>query len=208
MFAACTNVPRATPCKKLLRYAQEAKKFAGYLHKHKAAQHIVSTTHSPLQTLHPQRRRNAGLTAIELLLVLAIGAILLGIALPAYEEHQRKIQGAIARAGIMEISNSIDTYFSDNFSLPASLDDINMEDKLDPWGNVYQYLRIAAPPGEEVKGKGKLRKDKNLVPINTDYDLYSMGPDGRSVGPLTAKHSRDDIIRANNGAYLGVAENY
>lgn len=55
---------------------------------------------------------------------------------------------------------------------------------------------------------GKKRKDKSLHPLNTDYDLYSMGPDGRSVSPLTAKASRDDIIRANNGGFIGVAEDY
>jgi general secretion pathway protein G len=53
-----------------------------------------------------------------------------------------------------------------------------------------------------------MRKDRFLVPINTDYDLYSMGKDGRSSPPLTAKASRDDIIRANDGAYIGLASNY
>jgi general secretion pathway protein G len=53
-----------------------------------------------------------------------------------------------------------------------------------------------------------MRKDKNLVPINSEYDLYSVGPDGRSVGPLTAKHSRDDIVMANDGRFIGVASDY
>jgi general secretion pathway protein G len=52
------------------------------------------------------------------------------------------------------------------------------------------------------------RKDRFLVPINSTYDLYSMGADGKSVLPLTAKHSHDDIIRANDGTYIGVAELY
>jgi general secretion pathway protein G len=52
------------------------------------------------------------------------------------------------------------------------------------------------------------RKDRFLVPINSDYDLYSMGPDGASAPPLTAKASHDDIIRASDGAYVGVAENF
>jgi general secretion pathway protein G len=43
---------------------------------------------------------------------------------------------------------------------------------------------------------------------NTDYDLYSSGPDGASVGPLTAKASRDDILRANNGRFVGPASAY
>ncbi len=53
-----------------------------------------------------------------------------------------------------------------------------------------------------------MRKDKFLVPINTDFDLYSMGEDGKSVPPLTAKASRDDIIRANDGGYIGPASGY
>ena len=53
-----------------------------------------------------------------------------------------------------------------------------------------------------------MRKDHRLVPINSDYDLYSMGKDGRSVSPLTARHSHDDIIRANDGDYVGLAKDY
>ena len=44
-----------------------------------------------------------------------------------------------------------------------------------------------------------------MVPINTYFDLYSMGPDGQSVSPLTAKVSRDDIIYAHDGEYIGPA---
>ena len=91
----------------------------------------------------------------------------------------------------------------DDSQFPDSLADVDMLPLLDPWGNPYQYLNIT--------GKvpiGKARKDKFLVPINTTYDLYSMGPDGKSQPPLTAKASRDDIIRANDGGYLGRASGY
>jgi general secretion pathway protein G len=53
-----------------------------------------------------------------------------------------------------------------------------------------------------------MRKDRNLVPINSDYDLYSVGPDGDSSLPLTAATSRDDIVRANDGRFIGKAEDY
>jgi general secretion pathway protein G len=56
-----------------------------------------------------------------------------------------------------------------------------------------------------MKGNGQARKDRFLVPLNDDYDLYSMGKDGTSSPPLTAKVSQDDIIRANNGSYVGLA---
>ncbi|MDH4073829.1 MAG: prepilin-type cleavage/methylation domain-containing protein, partial [Gammaproteobacteria bacterium] len=52
------------------------------------------------------------------------------------------------------------------------------------------------------------RKDGSLNPLNTDFDLYSAGADGESAGPLSATKSRDDIVRANNGAFIGLGENY
>ncbi len=54
----------------------------------------------------------------------------------------------------------------------------------------------------------KARKDHSLHPINCDYDLYSKGKDGKTTAPLTAKISQDDIIRANNGGYFGLASDY
>ena len=51
-------------------------------------------------------------------------------------------------------------------------------------------------------------KDKSLHPLNSDYDLYSMGKDGASTGPLTAKASRDDVVRANDGRFIGLAKDY
>jgi len=101
------------------------------------------------------------------------------------------------------IEKEIMLYYADTGTLPETLADINRENFPDPWGNPYQYLNL-----ETLKGKGKARKNRNLVPINSDYDLYSMGKDGASVGPLTAKASRDDIVRANDGRFIGLASDY
>jgi general secretion pathway protein G len=35
-----------------------------------------------------------------------------------------------------------------------------------------------------------------------------MGRDGTSLAPLTAKVSLDDIVRAGDGAFIGVAASY
>ena len=72
-------------------------------------------------------------------------------------------------------------------------------------GHPCQYLNMHSGDPDIA---GKRRKDKNLVPINSDYDLYSKGPDGASVPALTAAKSRDDIVRANDGAYVGIASGY
>jgi general secretion pathway protein G len=76
----------------------------------------------------------------------------------------------------------------------------------DPWGRAYQYLRIdgGKTPGIE----GYRRRDKNANPVNSDYDLYSMGKDSKTAPQFTAKNARDDIVRANDGAYYGLAENH
>ena len=145
-----------------------------------------------------------GFTLIELVLVVALAALLSLVAIPTYTAYvdDAKIQTAIA--DIYKIELEIERFkFSSGDHPPNSLSDINMDSLLDPWGNPYQFLNHAL-----VKGKGKLRKDKNLVPLNSDYDLYSKGKDGLSTSPLTAKQSHDDIVRANNGGYVGLASEY
>ena len=55
---------------------------------------------------------------------------------------------------------------------------------------------------------GKRRRDKNANPVNSDFDLYSMGRDGLTVPQFAGKKARDDIVRANNGDFYGLAEKH
>ena len=86
--------------------------------------------------------------------------------------------------------------------LPHSLADIGYEDLQDPWGNPYQFANHA-----DIS-QGQRRKYKSTVPLNTDYDLYSMGPDGSTTAPITSKAGYDDIIRASDGEYIGPASQF
>ena len=144
-----------------------------------------------------------GFTLVELALSIAVVAVLGMLAVQGYGGWREKAQVAQAQNDIIAISSVIDQQWQDTQTLPASLAAIGRGGLRDPWGNPYQYLNLGS-----VKGKGKARKDHSLVPLNSDYDLYSMGPDGRSQPPLTAKASRDDILRANNGAFIGPASKY
>lgn len=149
----------------------------------------------------PPRAR--GFTIIELMLGVAIVAVLAGIAYPSYQNYQERVRVTQAVVDIQDISVAVQAFQADNRAYPASLAEVGRAATRDPWGNAYRYTNLW-----DGASKGAARKNKNLVPINSDFDLYSMGKDGASVGPLTAKASRDDIVRANDGRFVGLASDY
>lgn len=115
---------------------------------------------------------------------------------------QKSVELARVAKAIGDIQ-AIQTEVSSLDSLPTSLAAVNRAGYQDPWNRPYVFLKL-----EGTKGKGAARKDHFLVPLNSDYDLYSKGKDGASSGPLTAKASGDDVIRANNGGFIGLASRY
>ena len=161
---------------------------------------LVPSIPSPSRVLHA-----AGFTLLELMMVCVVAGVLLAIAVPSYRkiiEHQ-KVVACIA--DLARISQEIEKYRTINGRLPDSLTDLRGTPPQDPWGHPYQYLNFsAAIPGI----KGKIRKDHNLHPLNSEFDLYSMGADGKSASPLTAKASRDDVIWARDGSFIGLASDY
>lgn len=156
------------------------------------------------RTAGPEQRRS-GLTLLELIIAVAVLGALAAIAVPQYVGYRERLAAKRAISDIRLIESQIDRYRDEFGELPASLSGAMREVPLDPWGNPYGFLNLQSGlPGVT----GQARKDKNLVPLNTDYDLYSKGPDGESRGPLTAAASRDDIVRANDGDFVGRAEDY
>jgi len=135
-------------------------------------------------------------------MVMAIIATLSTIAIPVGSKYIDRARITRTKAEIRMLEREITVYSMNNDAYPNGLDDIGQSGLLDPWGNPYEYLNIADlnPP------KGKMRKDRFLVPVNSDYDLFSRGKDGETKRPFQNPKSRDDIVRANDGQYVGLAE--
>ena len=150
-------------------------------------------------------RKCQGTGLLDLMLAVIIASLLAAVAIPAYDQFVDRAKVARAIGDIGTIGIALERfYLRNNSQLPNSLNELSIEVPLDPWGAPYQYMNIvAAGPGN-----GNFRKDGKLNPLNSDFDLYSMGEDGDSKGPLSAKASRDDIVRANNGAFIGLGEDY
>jgi general secretion pathway protein G len=180
----------------------------------------------------PAPRGRSGYSLVELAVVFAIVGILAAVGGSQYVGYLDRARTARAIVELQAIAAQIDPAGDEDASWPASLAAAGIS-TVDPWGNPYQYLLIAgnlpigladsatglppvaaAPgnPGASAHGGDSImaavRKDRFLAPINTDFDLYSMGPDGESRPQLNAAPSRDDIVRAANGSYYGVAEGF
>ncbi len=143
----------------------------------------------------------SGFTLVEIIIVAGLIATLSMIIVPRLLGYAQQNRDQRAIVDIAKMSADIAIFINDYTVPPDSLADVGYGNLLDPWGNPYEYLKIidSSEPGVN----GKRRKDHSMVPVNSDYDLYSMGPDGDSKAPFTAKASRDDIVRASNGGFIG-----
>lgn len=148
----------------------------------------------------PHRR---GFSLVELLLTLGLVATLSAIVVPQFMDMLQRGKVAKAATDIAGMSMEIERFKDLNGRYPSGLADIGLDGMIDPWGNAYRYMKI-----EGVKGVGGMRKDRFLVPINSDFDLYSVGPDGVTAGPLVSGPGRDDVVRGNNGQFVGLASDF
>lgn len=238
----------------------------------------------------PSDRPAGGFTLLELMIVVAILAIIASIGVPQYVGALRTARVGKTKHELVTISQAIDSYAVKSGQLPLSLHQVGFGGKRDPWGVPYCFLNYASgcgdgldwaiaagivdpsafspiagsggggdggpggPPqapelvsggaqdldyaqlqttfGREIhvmeravieqsvmtSGNFSLftgvpkettrRRDRYMYPLNTDYDLFSLGPDHQTAASLTESVGLDDVIRANNGGFFGLASNY
>lgn len=143
-----------------------------------------------------------GFTVVELLITILLVAVLAAIALPSYARYRDRIKTAQAVGEIAGMALLIARFADDARAPPATLAAAGIANRNDPWGRPYVYYNV------QVNGRGGARKDHALNPINSDFDLYSMGPDGQTKKQISQKDSLDDIIRASNGKFIGIAADF
>jgi general secretion pathway protein G len=119
--------------------------------------------------------------------VVAGAALLVGsFAIPAFHGYVERSRVARAVSEIGTISLQLYRWQQDTSTLPANLAEAGLAGD-DPWGRPYVYLRAAGT------SRSQRRKDDALAPLNSDFDLYSLGADGESALALPAGPSRDDV---------------
>lgn len=127
-------------------------------------------------------RRRSGFTLIEVMVVVAILAILAAVVVPRVMDEPAKARRAKVQQDLRAIESALDLYKLDNYRYPTTDQGLealvsrpssgpepkNYKDggylrKLpeDPWGNPYRYLH----PGE-----------------HGEVDVYSLGADGAPGG--------------------------
>ena len=148
-------------------------------------------------------RKPRGFTLVEILIAVLIVGVLAAIAIPAYDRYRDRIDRSKAIVDIRVLQLLVADYMADRGVPPGSLADVGNAGLMDPWGRPYVYADLTGPGG-----KGDARKDHKLNPINSEFDLYSVGKDGDSKKQLTQKSSLDDIVRARDGAFVGLAADF
>lgn len=152
---------------------------------------------------HRRWRDQRAFSLVETLIVCALISTLASLAAGIYVNALKAARITRAIGDLHALDIDIRTFRLRNDRYPTTLAEARPLVPNDPWGRPYVYTDLS-----QKGSKGKARKDGKLNPINSDFDLYSVGEDGLTTTPLTAPRSKDDVIRARDGAFLGLAADF
>ena len=157
-----------------------------------------------LRPARPGRWRDQrAFSLIETLVVCALIGTLASLSAGIYVNALKRARITRAIADLRAIDVDVRAFHVRHQRYPTTLSEVRPFPTIDPWGSPYVYTDLS-----QKGSKGKARKDGRLNPINSDFDLYSIGEDHRTATPLTTPMSQDDIIRARDGAFLGLASEF
>lgn len=107
--------------------------------------------------MHKIRRTNAGFTLVELMIVMAIIAVLVVVAVPSYIAAMRAAREAALKEDLHVLRNAIDSFTADKQKAPQALDDLVQEG----------YLRsIPVDPMTQSKDTWVTEKSDTLTSVD------------------------------------------
>ncbi len=143
-----------------------------------------------------------GFTLVELVMVVGILLTLTALAAPSFLSALTNARYARAVGDIYTFQTDIESFSSSTGKLPNTLADVGRAGVNDPWGMPYVYTNCSTAK------KSQFRKDHFGHPLNSDFDLFSSGPDRQWKPRINNKQSKDDVVRAANGSFIGMASQY
>jgi general secretion pathway protein G len=156
-----------------------------------------------LDVRRPYWRDPRAFSLVETLVVCALISTLASIAAGIYVSALKVARVTRAVGDLHAIDIDVRQFYVRHDRYPTALSEARPQVPNDPWGRPYVYTDLS-----QSRNRGRARKDGRLNPINSDFDLYSLGEDGRTTTPLTAPMSKDDVIRARDGAFVGLAAEF
>lgn len=135
-------------------------------------------------------------TLVELIVVMGIIGVLAIMAIPMFEKYVATVKDNRSVADIRTLDKACIAYYIEKNVWPATLQVAGVGSQVDPWSRPYEYQLFGggATPLEDFIGNA----------LNTEYDLYSKGPDGATATSSADAAAADDIIRSNDGQYSGL----
>jgi type IV pilus assembly protein PilE len=132
----------------------------GKLAADRANRHNLCMVDATAPRSHPSRR--AGFSLIELLIVMAIAAILVLVALPAYNESVRKNRRSEAMTALSTLQQAQERWRGGNAAYTTTLSDLGLE-AASPW----QYYELSVAEAASA-------------PLSTAYMAMAYGKSGTS----------------------------
>lgn len=112
-----------------------------------------------------------GFTLIELMITVAIVAVLAAVALPSYTNHLRKGARTSAKAEMMDIANRQQQYLLANRSYASSLSELNYNLTTETSGRYNCAIAtVASPPSFTITctPKGSQAQGDDVQPLTLD----------------------------------------
>jgi general secretion pathway protein G len=155
----------------------------------------------PLNSTENRTTSNSGFTFLELLIAMVIVAVLASLAFGSFAKFKELARVARCCEEIRSLEREIAAYATEKGELPPDLIAINRQDLKDPWGHPYHYHPAVLPV--DPANFGPNNRLDTVGPINTDFDLYSLGSESTYDQSVNADVSKDDVIRASDGSFVG-----